>query len=64
MQKAYGDVETNQYLAPGRYHLGNHPSIQQIEQGKILAQDPNSRIDELEKAAAEEVARRHPRGPR
>ena len=62
MQRAYGDIEAKDDLKPGRIYLKSSPGYKQLEEGRRRANDPI--IDELEKAAAEEVARRHPRGPR
>lgn len=64
MQRAYGDVETKQGLFPGRYYHRDHPSRKAIEDARQRVKDKDPKLDEIEKVAAEEVARRHPRGPR
>jgi hypothetical protein len=61
MQRAYGNVEIKE-LRPDGIFTKSSPAYQDMEAGKAMVNDPV--IENLEKVAADEIARRHPRGPR
>ncbi len=60
MQRAYGNAETR--VPPDLILDPQSGGMKQIQAGKEFAKDPQ--FDLLEKIAAEEVARKQPRGPR
>src|SRR5262245_8411876 len=61
MQKAYGDIETA-LMREGTMGSKNSKVIRLIEQGRSLKDHPTTSL--LEELAAQEIARKHPRGPR
>lgn len=62
MQKAYGDVELAQTVGKGVPLAPESAGYKQIIQGRNLKD--SMMADMIEKAAAEEIARKRPRGPR